>query len=199
MMIRRQSNKWSRATASYLLPVAAVAVWAFATPAFSSGTSFFNDEAVYNPNDTVPQTPVTTSNSNDDQMYEECDVMPEYPGGPNALMVYLGRKVKYPVEAQELGMSGTIIVEFVVLKDGSIGSTRIARNGIKAPAMTAAQTKSMSQKKLTKLKTMQTEATQKLEQEAIRVVREMPNWKPGMQNGKAVNVKYMLPIGFRLT
>ena len=73
MMIRRQSNKWSRATASYLLPVAAVAVWAFATPAFSSGTSFFNDEAVYNPNDTVPQTPVTVSNSIDDQVYEECE------------------------------------------------------------------------------------------------------------------------------
>lgn len=198
MMIRRQSNKWSRATASYLLPVSAVAVWAFATPAFSSGTSFFNDDAMYNPNDTVPQTPVTVSDSIGDQVYAECESMPEFPGGPNALMAYLGKNMKYPVEAQVLGLSGTIIVEFVVLKDGSIGNTRIARNGIKIPAMTDAQTKSMSQKKLTKLKTMQTEAIQSLEQEAIRVVMEMPKWKPGIQKGKAVNVKYMLPIGFRL-
>ena len=96
-------------------------------------------------------------------------VMPEFPGGTAALMKYLGANIKYPTISQEMGSAGKVIVQFVVDKDGTITDPTVVR-GVDAY----------------------------LDKEAIRVISSMPKWKPGVQNGKKVRVKYTVPVVFRL-
>lgn len=95
--------------------------------------------------------------------------MPTFPGGEPGLMQYLARSIKYPVLAQESGTQGRVIVSYIISPEGKITSPQIVR-GVD-PA---------------------------LDKEALRVVSAMPDWNPGKQRGKAVAVKYVLPITFRL-
>ena len=96
--------------------------------------------------------------------------MPEFPGGQQALFKYLGENVKYPVIAQENGIQGRVVCQFVVNKDGSIVDVVVVRSSGDAS----------------------------LDKEAIRVINSMPKWKPGKQRGKPVRVKYTVPVNFRL-
>ena len=96
--------------------------------------------------------------------------MPEFPGGQQALFKYLSENVKYPVIAQENGIQGRVICQFVVNKDGSIVDVEVVRSGGDPP----------------------------LDKEAVRVIKSMPKWKPGKQRGKAVRVKYTVPVNFKL-
>ena len=96
--------------------------------------------------------------------------MPEFPGGQQALFKYLSENVKYPVIAQENGIQGRVICQFVVNKDGSIVDVEVVRSGGDAS----------------------------LDKEAVRVIKSMPKWKPGKQRGKAVRVKYTVPVNFKL-
>ena len=96
--------------------------------------------------------------------------MPEFPGGQQALFKYLSENVKYPVIAQENGIQGRVICQFVVNKDGSIVDVEVVRSGGDAS----------------------------LDKEAIRVIKSMPKWKPGKQRGKPVRVKYTVPVNFKL-
>ena len=97
--------------------------------------------------------------------------MPEFPhGGMAGVMQYLSRNIKYPAIAQENGTQGRVIVQFVVNKDGSITDVKVVRG-----------------------------ADPYLDKEAIRVVTNMPKWTPGKTGGKAIRVKYTLPITFKLT
>ena len=96
--------------------------------------------------------------------------MPEFPGGQQALFKYLAENVKYPVIAQENGIQGRVICQFVVNKDGSIVDVVAVRSSGEAS----------------------------LDKEAIRVIKSMPKWKPGKQRGKPVRVKYTIPVAFRL-
>ena len=96
--------------------------------------------------------------------------MPGFPGGDQKLMEYLQKNIKYPMIAKENGIQGRIYVTFVVDKDGKIKDSKILRGGLGGG----------------------------LEEEALRVVRSMPDWKPGKQNGRAVQVQYNLPIIFTL-
>ena len=95
---------------------------------------------------------------------------PSFPGGEEKLFAYLRANIKYPPIARENGIQGRIYVNFVVDKDGKIKDAKIARGGLGAG----------------------------LEEEALRVVRAMPDWKAGKQNGRAVNVYFNLPINFTL-
>lgn len=104
-----------------------------------------------------------------DDIFVVVEQQPEFPGGPEALMKFIGENVRYPKESQENGVQGRVIVSFIVNKDGSLSDMEIVRG--QDPLLDA---------------------------EAIRIIATMPNWKPGMQRGKAVNVKYTLPITFRL-
>ncbi len=97
------------------------------------------------------------------------EVMPAFPGGTSALMSYLGKNTKYPVVAQENGIEGRVVIGFVVERDGSITDVRILRA-----------------------------ADPSLDKEALRVVRNMPRWLPGKQNGQAVRVRFNVPVVFRL-
>ncbi|MEZ5107205.1 MAG: energy transducer TonB [Draconibacterium sp.] len=95
--------------------------------------------------------------------------MPEFPGGEPALRNWLASQVKYPVIAQENGIQGKVYVTFVVGKDGSISNATVARG-----------------------------VDPSLDKEALRVVNNLPKWKPGKQRGKPVNVSYTVPINFVL-
>ena len=96
--------------------------------------------------------------------------MPEFPGGQQALFRFLSENVKYPVIAQENGIQGRVICQFVVNKDGSIVDVEVARSG----------------------------GDPSLDKEAVRVIKSMPKWKPGKQRGKPVRVKYTVPVNFKL-
>jgi len=96
--------------------------------------------------------------------------MPQYPGGEEALRQYIAQGVKYPEEAQSANLSGRVYVTFIVSKDGSVKGTKIARSS----------------------------GYTVLDDEAIRVVKEMPDRKPGKQRGVYVNVSYTVPINFAL-
>ncbi len=98
------------------------------------------------------------------------ETMPEFPGGPQALFKYLSENVKYPVIAQENGIQGRVTCQFVVNKDGAIVDVEVVRSGGDAS----------------------------LDKEAVRVIKSMPKWNPGKQRGKAVRVKYTVPVNFKL-
>ena len=103
------------------------------------------------------------------KVFEVVEQMPSFPGGDVALMQYLSKNIKYPPEAEEMGIQGRVICTFVVERDGSVSDIRIARS-----------------------------VDPSLDKEAIRVVSGMPKWIPGRQNGQSVRVKYTLPVTFRL-
>src|SRR5574344_2253775 len=105
----------------------------------------------------------------ENKVFDVVEQMPAFPGGPSALMSYLSKNIKYPVVAEENGVQGRVIVTFVVERDGSITDVRVAKS-----------------------------VDPSLDKEAQRVVRSMPNWIPGKQNGSAVRVKYTVPVTFRL-
>ena len=107
--------------------------------------------------------------ANSGKVYETPEVMPEYPGGVPKLMEFLSANVRYPVEAQRSKIEGRSVIGFVVERDGSISNVSVTKGSYPL-----------------------------LDDEAIRVVKEMPKWKPGMINGKPVRVKFNLPIYFRL-
>ena len=95
--------------------------------------------------------------------------MPSFPGGMGALNKYLHDNVHYPVVAQENGVQGRVTISFVVEKDGSVTDVKVAKS-----------------------------VDPSLDKEALRVVRGMPRWTPGKQNGATVRVKYNVPVVFRL-
>ena len=105
----------------------------------------------------------------DETIYQVVENQPEFPGGTAALMQFLSKNVKYPENSQENGVQGRVIVQFVVNKDGTIVDPVVSRS-----------------------------VDPYLDKEAIRVVSSMPKWKPGMQRGKPVRVRYTLPVAFKL-
>ena len=105
----------------------------------------------------------------ENKVFDVVEQMPSFPGGPSALMQYLSSNIKYPVVAQENGVQGRVVVSFVVERDGSITDVQVARS-----------------------------VDPSLDREAQRVVRNMPRWIPGQQNGQAVRVKYNVPAPCRV-
>jgi protein TonB len=103
------------------------------------------------------------------KVFDVVEQMPSFPGGPSALMQYLSSNIKYPVVAEENGVQGRVVCTFVVERDGSITDVRVVKS-----------------------------VDPSLDKEAVRVVKGMPKWIPGKQNGSAVRVKYTVPVTFRL-
>ena len=102
-------------------------------------------------------------------IYTVVEVMPEFPGGMNGCLNFIAKNIKYPAEAQEKKIMGKVIVQFVVEKDGTLSSFKIVRS-----------------------------VDELLDNEALRVLKMMPKWTPGTQRGKAVRVKYTMPVTFTL-
>ena len=103
------------------------------------------------------------------EIFKIVEEMPSFPGGEAKLMEYVSKNIKYPQIARETGIQGRVFVNFVVEPDGSVSNVTVLR-GIGGGC----------------------------DEEAMRVVKNMPKWKPGKQRGKAVRVQYMLPVNFRL-
>lgn len=114
--------------------------------------------------------PVDTDQDDVAHIYEVVEQMPEFPdGGMKGLREYLRTHLRYPEAARRDSVQGRVIVQFVVMEDGSIGQEHVVRS-----------------------------CGPELDEEALRLVRSMPRWEPGRQNGKAVKVKYVIPVTFRL-
>ncbi|MBR5541313.1 MAG: TonB family protein [Bacteroides sp.] len=119
----------------------------------------------------VKYTPVEVEEEEveEQQIFQVVEEMPEFPGGMGECMKFLGKNIKYPTISQENGVQGRVIVQFVVNRDGSIVDPVVVRG-----------------------------VDPYLDKEALRVISMMPKWKPGKQRGKAVRVKYTVPVMFRL-
>ncbi|TAJ15427.1 energy transducer TonB [Marinilabiliaceae bacterium JC017] len=94
---------------------------------------------------------------------------PEFPGGETGLMTYISKNVKYPIVCQENGVQGKVYVSFVIDEQGKVSNVRSLRS-----------------------------PDANLEREALRVIKSLPDWKPGMQRGKPVKVSFQVPVSFRL-
>ena len=106
----------------------------------------------------------------EEEIFVVVESMPEFPGGQQEMMKFLAENIKYPVIAQENNVQGRVICQFVVEKDGKVTDIQVVRSSGDAS----------------------------LDKEAKRVIESMPKWKPGKQRGKAVRVKYTIPVNFRL-
>jgi protein TonB len=104
-----------------------------------------------------------------EEIFVVVENQPEFPGGNTAMMKFLSDNIKYPVIAQENGIQGRVICNFVVERDGSITDVQVVRG-----------------------------VDLSLDREAVRVIQQMPRWKPGKQRGQAVRVRFTLPVVFRL-
>ena len=173
MMLKEKSSPWARVKYLYVLPLAALAVSAFARPEVSAVADELSSAKV---NDLVASMKTnqleTVSFAVKDTLtpvFEVVERMPQFPGGVAAQVKYFKKNLRYPAEAKKAGTQGRVVVQFFVNKDGSISNVKVLR-GVD-PALDA---------------------------EAIRLVNSMPKWKPGMQKGKAVTVKYTVPVLFKL-
>lgn len=130
-----------------------------------------NDEAegqVLQAKEEIAQ-PEPPKNVEENKVFTTVEQMPSFPGGDAALMQWLRNNVRYPAVAEENGIQGRVVVSFVVEKNGSITDVQVVKS-----------------------------VDPSLDREAARVVKAMPNWVPGKQNGSAVRVKYNVPVTFRL-
>ena len=208
MMLKEKSSPWARLKYPYVLPVAAIAVTAFARPEVSETVEEISAVKVNDltaivetkvaessgqllsvqsvPKDSVNRKSKVAVQQMDElvvvgyaskdsvkdrePVFNVVEQMPSFPGGMEALMQYLAKNMRYPVEAQKNKVQGRVVVGFIVSKDGDIKKAHILRG-----------------------------VDPELDAEAIRVIESMPRWMPGMQRGKAVAVSYTLPVMFRLT
>ena len=219
MMLKEKSNPWARLKYLYILPVAAIAVTAFARPEISETaeeisrmsdalgmeqasllfsrlhdisaakvndlTAIVEAKAVKTTEEPVQVAPVlkdtakpvevkyipaeVTEKLQGTPFFEVVEQMPEYPGGMAAAMEYIQKNMRYPETAKKNGTQGRVTVQFIVDKEGNVTEPKVIRA-----------------------------VDKDLDAEAIRLVGTMPKWKPGMQKGQAVAVKYTLPVMFRL-
>lgn len=111
----------------------------------------------------------TAQTKKNDMVFDVVEVMPQFPGGQIAMLKYIMENIKYPEQAMKEGIQGRVAVRFIVEKDGSISDVK--------PVLSVHPL---------------------LNKEAVRVVKSMPKWTPGKQNGKPVRVRFNVPVMFKL-
>ena len=182
MMNKKRTQSIGQLKYLLFLPVAALLAAACAGNSNKQDTTTAQPEAVEAAKPETPaestvtvQSPIgetaegETNNMVESEVYNMVEEAPQFPGGVQELMKYLGKNLKYPVAAQNAGKQGNVICQFVVKSDGTIGDIKVMRS-----------------------------ISPELDEEAIRVIKAMPAWTPGKKDGKAVNVRYTLPVAFRL-
>jgi len=117
----------------------------------------------------LAQKTVVSQKDQKEDPFNVVEDMPAFPGGMEAMIQFISSNIKYPADAKKQKVDGRVLVKFVVEKDGSITEVKVIK-----PTFPS------------------------LDAEAIRVVKAMPKWKPGYQNGKAVRVQFTMPINFSL-
>ena len=167
MMMKEKSSKWACAKCLCMLPLAAVAVAAFARPEVSGVSNQLSDAKITDLAAIVKEKPLETAPQ--DSVYSMVKQMPEYPGGMQGMFQFLKDNLKYPQEAKDKGIQGRVLLQITVDATGKVTDPKVVRG-----------------------------VDPLLDAEAIRVVKLMPRWTPGVQDGKAVDVLYVLPIMFSL-
>ncbi len=175
MITKSQSSRLSGAKFIILLPVLGLFIWMVscnqsAKDVDSDGadTSTVKKEVAPADNNSGTQTP-TVNDKSENAVFTVVEEMPEYPGGTEAMNKFIAGNINYPQKAKENGVQGTVYVSFHIAEDGSVSNALIMR-GIGSGC----------------------------DEEALRVVKMMPKWKPGKQKGKTVKVSFTLPVKFRL-
>lgn len=206
MMTINKSSRWNRLRALAAVPVIALALLAFANPTIdaavvsatadqpASVTSTTADqpsqpeavpvvdekatEEVVAEEQTVEEQTVEEptveeqapeTSAQDDKVYQSVEQMPEFPGGMAEMLKFLQMNIKYPPTAAANKIEGRVIVQFIIDKTGQVGDVQVVRS-----------------------------VNEELDAEAVRVIKSMPKFTPGRQDGKAVAVWYTLPIAFKL-
>ena len=206
MMTINKSSRWNRLRALAVVPVIALALLAFANPKIdaavvsatanqpASVTSTTADqpsqpeavpvvdekatEEVVAEEQTVEEQAVEEptveeqapeTSAQDDKVYQSVEQMPEFPGGMAEMLKFLQMNIKYPPTAAANKIEGRVIVQFIIDKTGQVGDVQVVRS-----------------------------VNEELDAEAVRVIKSMPKFTPGRQDGKAVAVWYTLPIAFKL-
>lgn len=186
MMLQKKSNPWARLKYAYVLPLAAITVAVFAHPEISQSfneissakISHFALERSTNEVKNLPEANLFTESQNtfevhnpeDTTVYVTVERMPEFPGGDAKLLKFIADRIKYPERAAKNKIEGRVPCSFVVEKDGSISNVKV--NNPVDPD---------------------------LDNEAMRVIRDLPKFKPGEDKGKVVRVKYSVPVRFFLS
>ena len=196
MMTMNKSSRWNTLRALAVVPVIALALLAFANPkSVAAGvTSVQQDNAVQSEVQAPEPVQVEAANQpvevkavpeavemnteelapvdtepQSKKVYNSVEQMPEFPGGMAEMMKFLQQNIQYPANAAKNNVEGRVILQFVVEKDGQIGEVKVVRS-----------------------------VDPELDAEALRVVKSMPNFIPGRQDGKPVAVWYTIPISFKL-
>ena len=179
MMNKKDSGRWALAKSLCLIPAVGAAICLAACVGNGENKSA-ESNAEAKDTATVDNSKAETKaakfdskvaarDSGTETVMDKCEVMPEFPGGTESLMKYLRDNIKYPQKALDEGLSGRVIALFVVDRDGGIDNIEILKS-----------------------------TNQIFENEAIRVIKAMPKWKPGKEKGKAVRCRYVLPVVFRI-
>lgn len=170
MMTKSRTQKFARLKLMFVLPLAFSMMLVISC---GPDVPVQQEKEIVKPQTDVPNEadrpppPPQVQEDEKENIFTVVEVMPEYPGGVNEMMKFLAENIKYPTAAKENGVSGKVYVSFIVEKDGLISDITILR-GIGAGC----------------------------DEEAIRVIKMMPKWKPGTQRGQAVRVQYNVPIKF---
>lgn len=181
MMCKEKSSVWHIAKALYVVPLAVLAACTFSSPKSEEPAVKAAENEVAEVKITrvagneIPELNVTyllkeQPQADTSPVYEECDQLPEFHGGMNALMRHLFTNIVYPQESMDANEQGRVLATFVVEKDGSISDVKIAKSS----------------------------GFDRLDAEAVRVIREMPAWIPGKHEGEVVRARFVLPVYFRL-
>lgn len=167
----RDSSTRSRYRYLLVLPLCFLLVVGSQSCRQSSGHKVQNDNPIQSTtSEAQPQTATPREIPEQEPVFEVAEVMPEFPGGNRALFEFIAENLKYPQKAIDNQTEGRVILQFVVDRQGKVNNIQVKRSIDPA-----------------------------LDQAAIDVLRALPDWKPGMQNGKPVNVRYTLPIVFKLS
>ena len=160
--------------AALLMLVSNIEVVARVTGQFTKNIAGSTKDEVSKETALYSSAPITLANDSTrpkkDDVYTAVEVMPQFPGGEKALLKYIASNLKYPVQSQENKVEGKVYIRFIVTEKGNITKVAVMRS-----------------------------LDQYCNEEALRVIKEMPKWTPGKQNGKNVSVYYVIPIKFKLT
>ena len=141
-----------------------------------------------------------TNAGGDDKTFDLVEQAPTYPGGQGEIMKYLSTHLRYPAVAREMQAEGEITIKFIVDKTGFVRSPQVVQTNTKSPLITAEVAKAAKEgdEEAVEISRNYYDAVEALKEEAIYVVRNMPRWEPGRQNGKRVETSYTLPVSFKL-
>ena len=140
---------------------------------------------------------IIRTKQSDDPVFEICEQSPSFPGGDAKLMEFIAKNIKYPEIAKEYGVQGRVLVQFIVEKDGSLTHLKAIEGPPASKVNFIEVTATMTEQEQQNANS-HNNGVQALRDEAFRVIKAMPKWTPGKQQGKTVRCKFIIPVTYRL-